>query len=105
METEEFEDDDTFIVTEHTSLETARKYVCFDTGLPFDSKEGQVSEWAMAYALGRFKIGEEITFNQLGAAINEGLITQQLNKLIDLGLVDAIWDEKQGEVVFKAKNK
>lgn len=98
------DDDETLIVEAHEpSLKTARKDVCCD-GTPFTGAAEQVSEWATAYALSRFKIGQEISIEEFHKALNEGLATQYMNSMVDLGLADAIWDETIGEVVIKFKS-
>ncbi len=72
-------------------LETARKDKKVD-GTPYTGKEGEFSEWAFAFAMSKFELGEKITIEQYEQAIMEGITQQALNELVTKGLIKETWD-------------
>jgi hypothetical protein len=90
-----------FIVTAYKSLTNASK-VLNARGEPLQD-ENEPSEWAVAYALLQFDIGQEITVEEFEKALTEGMIQQALSSLVDEGRVEMMWDEKRQDFVYKLK--
>ena len=92
-----------FIIQKHISIQKARKDICDDGVTPYKGKTDQISEWAAAFALSKFKINQRVSQKELEKAISEAVIQQTLDSMIQDGLVEAMWDEEKGDVVYRAK--
>lgn len=97
--------ENSYEILSSASVEDARKDVCIDHVTPYTGELDQVSEWAMAVALSSFKVGDIVDAKILDEEINKAIIQQTLDDLHDKGLVEASWDEKLGEVVYKKTQK
>ena len=93
-----------YIIEELTPVEDARKDIC-DDGSPYTGKRDQVSEWAVAVGMAKFKIGQSVSEEELQKAIFEAVNQQNLDALVDMGLLTMTWDEKSGEPVYSAKRE
>ena len=78
---------DYLVVQGHIPIGTARKDICYGTKEPYEGEEDQVSEWAMAVALGQFKIGDKVTKEDFAKEVHNACIGQTLSDLVDKGLV------------------
>jgi len=91
------------IIPEHIPLASARKNIIYDTEEPFLGQRTQFSEWAMIRAFSNYKVCERVPYEAFFKTLIEAQMEQELNHLVELGLIEAIWDEKQGAVVYRAK--
>jgi len=91
------------IIPEHIVLENARKNIIYDSEEPFLGQRAKFSEWAVIRAFSNYKVGERVPWAEFSKTLIEAQTEQELNHLIELGLIDAIWDEKQEAIVFKAR--
>ena len=95
---------DLFTITDHIPIEFTAKDIDSETGDPYDdSNDNHVSEWAIAVALGTYKIGETTTLEEFKKRALNAKIQQSFDRLWDLGLVEAVWDEKTNTVGYRAK--
>jgi hypothetical protein len=92
---------DKFIVTKYHSLESASK-ILNSQGEPLRD-DNEPSEWAVAYALMQFDIGQEITEEDFCEKLNEAMIQQSLDSLVEDGRVEMLWDENRNDFVYKVK--
>jgi hypothetical protein len=96
-------EDDFLIIPESCSIEDARKDVIYGSEEPFTGGREEFSEWAMVATFHRWNVGDKVLWDDFSKALIEMQTSQILSELVDKGLVDAIWDDTKGEVVFKAK--
>ena len=90
-----------YVIHEHIPLETARKDVCHGTGEPYTGELDQVSEWAMAFALANFEVGEVVEEGAIADAIQNAIVQQTLDGLAEDGIVETLWDDVTGEPVYR----
>ena len=57
----------------------------------------------MICAFSNYKVGELVPYETFFKTLLEAQTQQELDHLVELGLIEAIWDEKQGAVVYRAK--
>ena len=94
---------DGFIIPESCSIENARKDVIYGSEEPFTGGLEEFSEWAMVVAFHRWNVGDRVLWDDFSKALIEAQTSQCLSSLIDKGLIESMWDEEKGEVVFRAK--
>lgn len=91
------------IIPEHIPLEKARKNIIYDTDEPFLGQRARFSEWAMIRAYSNYKVGDRVPFEEFFVTLVNAQTEQELDHLIELGLIEAIWDARQGCIVYRAK--
>jgi hypothetical protein len=101
--TDEGSIEDFLIIPESCPIEDARKDIVYGSEEPFTGQRDQFSEWSFVAAFHRWNVGDRVPWDDFSKALIEMQTSQHLSDLVDKGLIDAIWDEKSGEVVFKAK--
>lgn len=85
-----------FVKPEH-----ARKDIDFTTNEPYNPDiQDHYSEWALSVAAHSFKEGELITEYQLRQEVAKCKLQQEIDKLVELGLVAAVWNEKTQSVGY-----
>lgn len=89
------------VIPEHTSLEKARKNVIYGTDRPFLDELGTVSEWAVVAAFQHYKVGQSVPWDEFQKTVTECQTQQSLDRLVELGLIEAVWD-KDG-IGYRAK--
>lgn len=91
----------TLIIQKHLSIEKARKDINYETKQHFDiEKDDQiVSEWAMAIALANFKIGQKVSYEDFGKAVEEARLQQILDNMVDKGDIMMSVNDN-GEIVY-----
>lgn len=92
----EFDDEDTFVIKRHISIERARKDVCFDTLEEYDAENTEhISEWVMAVAIQNYKINDVVSMKDFQKAIDSATTLQTLNGMVDKGIVQMSWADGQ----------
>lgn len=91
------------VITEHIPLAEARKNVIYGTEEPYLGKQETFSEWAMVAAFTNYQVGQAVDWDAFCKTLIECQTQQELNTLVELGLIDAVWDEKQCVTVYRAK--
>ena len=72
-------------------------------GNPIDKNdEDAISQWVWASVVYHFKDQESVSGEELDDAIHLFYTQQMLDSLTDKGLVEAIWSEEKGEIVYAA---
>lgn len=95
-ESDTFDENDTFVIKRHISIERARKDVCFDTLEVYDSNNrDHISEWVMAVAIQNYKINDVISIKEFQKAIDSATTLQTLNGMVDKGIVEMSWADGQ----------
>lgn len=88
----------------HIPIEHASKTIDFETDEPYDSSNDKhASEWALAVALSTYKIGETTTLEEFKERVFHAKLQQDLDRMCELGLIEAVWNEKTCEIGYKAK--
>lgn len=90
-------------IPEHIPLENARTDIIYGTEEPFLDDRETFSEWAMVAAFTHYTVGQAVPWDDFCKTLVECQTQQGLNKLVELGLIEAIWDEKQCATVYRAK--
>ena len=91
----------TFVVTEHIPIESARKDIDYGTNEPFNFKNrDHISEWAMAVALSKFPIGNTVTMVEWRQAVCEALFDQEMDAQIEAGNAVAFWNERTSSLDY-----
>lgn len=80
-------------------MSSARKRIDLD-GRP-SIQSGEPSEWVLAYAKSKFKIGEEVDVVKWLEAIDEGRRKEGLDLLVDMGFAEMYLDESEGQFIYK----
>jgi len=94
-----------FLVQSLPPIEGARKDINLDGG-PYDPDDPeQCSEWAFAIALNRYKVGDFVAESELHQAIEEAKIQQVIDKLVDMGHMECVWDPESGEPAYVITDK
>jgi len=90
-----------YTIQEKIDIASASKAKCFGSGKPYTGDLGQITEWAAAVALAKYKIGQSVSFTELTEAMEAAMIQQALLELSDKNLIDMSWDENKQDLVYQ----
>jgi hypothetical protein len=89
---------DEILIQKYIPLSEARKDYNVE-GFSFKDKE--VSEWALAFAISQFKVGDRVKVADFEEKVLEGVMQQILDDMCDRGLIRCSWSEEKGELVYQ----
>jgi DNA-binding MarR family transcriptional regulator len=89
-----------YVVEKIIKLEGASKTHTL-AGEPYDEDNPQhFSEWAVAFALARFHIGDVIKEEVLHKLLSDAKTQQTVDSLVAKGLFEETWDPDKGEPAY-----
>lgn len=96
--------DEKVIIMEILPLGEARKDIQYGTEEPYDANDPeQVSEWAVAFAMSHFRVGDEVFLSEINEKIQMGQLQQTLDDMVEDGIIECYFDEEENDLVYRAK--
>jgi hypothetical protein len=90
-----------FVISRKIPLEKARKDVDWSTGEEYDpDNPSGFSEWAFAFAIARWNIGDKISAKELQEALMDAKMKQTLDDLVEAGYISSTWDTESEEECY-----
>jgi len=91
-----------FTIQEHRPLEGASKTHA-PNGEP--ASDTNPSEWAVAYCLQHFEIGQEVEEEEFYDKLAQAIIQQELDAMVANGELEAHWDPDQETFIYYKAEK
>jgi len=96
------EDEDVYVIEHIPFIEDSPKDICVD-GTPYTGERDQISKWASAVALNNFKVGDEVTEEEMEKALRMAMAQQTLDSLCEKGMIESYMEND--EMLYRATEK
>lgn len=87
-------------ITKHIPLESASKTHAPNGEHADDSNP---SEWAVAMAMANFEVDTDFEEEEFEKALHEAMVQQNLDAMVEEGLVEMLWDEEKQDFTYRIK--